>query len=125
MIGEQRWRTVRQTRLQSPLSSFTTGLVGVPGASETVSAGESSQDPIVLNRRPGITVARVATALHPTRATLRLDGRKAITATFLPAVDAQSYQYAFFPGVQTPMSGTYRIEFQDTDTPPVTRSVNN
>ena len=125
VIGEQRWRTVCQTRLQSPLSSFTTGLVGVPGASETVSAGESSQDPIVLNRRPGITVARVATALHPTRATLRLDGRKAITASFLPAVDTQSYRYAFFPGVQTPMSGTYRIEFQHAGTPPVTRSVNN
>ena len=125
VIGEQRWRTVRQTLLHSPLPSFTTGLVGVPGASETVSGGESSLDTIVLNRWPGITVARVATALHPTRATLRLNGRKAITATFLPAVDAQSFRYAFFPGVQTPMSGTYRIEFQDAGTPPVTRTVND
>lgn len=124
VIGGQRWRTVRQTLLQSPLPSFTTGLVGVPGASETVSAGESSQDTIGLNRRPGITVARVATALHPTRVTLRLEGRKAITATFLPAVDAQSYQYAFFPGVQSPMAGTYQVEFKDTGTPSETRSVN-
>ncbi len=120
------YRTIRRPVLPSsnpyavkPL--FTTGLIGVSGASVSIYPGDSADVPI--GWAPGGAIVKVPTAQQPRTATLTLTGKSAVTATFLPAVEGQTFQVAFFPGVTSPTTGTYSVTSNDPKNPTVERDV--
>ena len=125
-IAGLRYRTVRQrTRPGSNTAtvapSFVTGLIGVSGATVAISLGDSASVPIGWNW--GGANIKVPTSGQPRTATLTLTGKPAVSATFLPAVEGQEFQVAFFPGVTSPTTGTFSVTSNDPKIPTVKRDV--
>ena len=120
-IAGLRFRTVRKEIFSNNDPSVITGLVGVSGAIVEISDVYSVDVPVVW--APGVVIVKVPTSLQPRTATLTLTGKASVSAPFLPAVQGQKVQVAFFPGVASPTTGTYSVTSNDPKNLTVKRDV--